>query len=71
MMYFLESKIITKIDINSRSDLRQSVEDEEVEKMMLEFNNSFTKNKSFYDLSLLVGLELQHEELKIIGSWRE
>jgi len=78
MMYFLESKIITKTDINpskaaakNRSELRQSVEDEEEEKMMLEFNNSFTKNKTFYDPSLLVGLELQHEELKRSGSRRE
>ena len=66
MPFFVYYKVIKQSDINPTRDadkkkrgLAQLVDDdnEEEEKMMLEFNNSFTKNKTCYDPSLLVGVE--------------
>lgn len=64
MPFFLHYKVIKKSDINPTSDtdkkmrrLAHLVGDDEEEKMMLEFNDSFTKNKTCYDPSLLVGVE--------------
>ena len=75
VLYFLEYGNIKQSDINPKIAAGknsigriQSVEDEEEERMMLEFNNSFTTSKkTSYDPSLLVGLVAVRDELALVA----
>ena len=73
VLYFLQYGIIKPSDINPKMAAGknsigriQSVEDEEEERMMLEFNNSFTSKKTSYDPTLLVGLVAVRDELALV-----
>ena len=78
--FFLHYKVIKKSDINPNRDtakktrgLAHLLDDHEAEeeKMMLEFNNSFTKNKTCYDPLLLVGVLEEEPPLLQTGEVNE
>ena len=58
--YFLQHKLIKKSEVKPNRGPIQLLDecDAEEERMMLEFNNNFTKNKTYYDPSLLGGVDL-------------
>ena len=71
--FFLHYKVIKKSDINPIRDSAKKTrgiahlvlddEEQEERKMMLEFNNNFTKNKTCYDPELLVGVPEEESPL--------